>query len=297
MNIALLREKIKTYRQLSGHSQKELAVALGLHPVVLSHKLNATGRYLLNHNEVKQIIFTLAQWDALSNQAQVVELLELGGMRANVFSDADWNAPPLNRLEAVERQPLSLATAYAGATQKEKSGYKLPVAQVAQQNEQTYAPLEDYPPHNLPNQPTALIGRKKELNRVCNLLRRADVRLVTLTGPGGVGKTRLGLGVAFELLQDFRAGVHYVPLAALTDEKQLADVLVRSFGLQAASSASDDKQLLQLLKTHLDNKHLLLVLDNLEQLLTTTFSHATELIAELLAATPNLKIMTTSRIR
>jgi hypothetical protein len=83
----------------------------------------------------------------------------------------------------------------------------------------------DFPPlqsldcraHNLPVQPTPLIGRKQIGATVGELLRRAEVRLLTLTGPGGTGKTRLGLQVAADLLEDFDNGVYFVPLAAIRD--------------------------------------------------------------------------------
>src|SRR6184192_916329 len=71
--------------------------------------------------------------------------------------------------------------------------------------------------HNLPLQPTQLIGREQEVAAVCTLLRRPEVRLVTLTGTGGVGKTRLGLQVAADLLDDFPDGVYFVPLAPISD--------------------------------------------------------------------------------
>src|SRR5207245_1957088 len=75
----------------------------------------------------------------------------------------------------------------------------------------------DLRPNNLPAPPTPLLGRVQELEAVCGLLRREAVRLVTLTGPGGTGKTRLGLQIAAELLQDFPEGVFFVDLAPISD--------------------------------------------------------------------------------
>src|SRR4029453_13445303 len=82
-----------------------------------------------------------------------------------------------------------------------------------------FAPLKtlDYHPNNLPLQSTALIGREQEIMSVCSLLQRADIRLVTLTGPGGTGKTRLALQTAAELLDAFSDGVWFVNLAPLSD--------------------------------------------------------------------------------
>ena len=83
----------------------------------------------------------------------------------------------------------------------------------------TFPPLNslDTRPHNLPRQPTPFLGREQQVDEVVALLRRADVQLVTLIGPGGTGKTRLALQAAAELLDDFTDGVFFVPLAPLTE--------------------------------------------------------------------------------
>src|SRR5438105_2333580 len=86
--------------------------------------------------------------------------------------------------------------------------------------------------HNLPAQLTPLIGRAREIQAVCSLLQHPEVRLVTLTGPGGVGKTRLGLQVATELVDDFADGVCFVPLAPISDPDLVALTLAQALGLK-----------------------------------------------------------------
>src|SRR5260370_34563866 len=88
--------------------------------------------------------------------------------------------------------------------------------------------------HNLPGQLTPLIGRAQEIQAVCSLLRQPAVRLVTLTGPGGDGKTRLGLQVATELVDDFDDGVCFAPLAPISDPDLVAPTLARVLGLTEA---------------------------------------------------------------
>jgi predicted ATPase/class 3 adenylate cyclase len=139
---------------------------------------------------------------------------------------------------------------------------------------------------NLPAQAAPLIGREQELAVACDLLRRVDVRLLTLVGPGGVGKTRLGLQIAAELLDDFADGVFLVALAPISHSELVAPAIARALGL----AETGGQQTAERLKYALGQKQLLLVLDNFEQV-----APATLLIGELLAAAPQLKVLITSR--
>src|SRR5437667_3772932 len=142
-------------------------------------------------------------------------------------------------------------------------------------------------PNNLPIQPTPFIGREREVAAVTQLLRRTDVRLVTLSGPGGVGKTRLALHVAAELSDDFTDGVFVVALAAVNTPEQVVPALAQTLGI----GESSDLPLFPLLEAALKEKKLLLLLDNFEQVV-----EAAVVLAELLAACPQLKVVVTSRM-
>jgi len=140
---------------------------------------------------------------------------------------------------------------------------------------------------DLPNPRTSLIGRDREVAEAAELLLQPGVRLLTLTGAGGAGKTRLAIAVAHAIVGDFSGGVQFVGLASITNPDLVASALAKSLTLQQLANRS----LPQLLHEYLqDSRPFLFVLDNFEQVLA-----AATLLAEILAACPTVKVLVTSR--
>jgi predicted ATPase len=148
-------------------------------------------------------------------------------------------------------------------------------------------PVLAAPLTNLPDEPTPFIGREREIAAISALLKQPPVRLVTLTGSGGVGKTRLALQVASTLLSDIRDGIFFVSLASLTDPTLVPSAIAQTLGVKEQGGTS----LTDTLRDQLQDRQLLLVLDNFEHLLD-----AAATVAELLDTCRELHILVTSRI-
>ncbi len=265
------RNKVRDYRKQAGRTQNELAATLGLHPVVLSNKLNGTNSAYLTNPEIKQIVLALASWQALTTATEAVELLMLGGLSAAGFSPAEWQAPPLKDLEQAGNLPEILPRT-------------LPPAPAAPPR--TAAPAQSS--LTLPVQDSPLVGRKTQLATLQKLVQQEGVRLVTLTGPGGIGKSRLALQVAYELLPAIKDGVWWVELTPISDPALVPRALMDALELQEPHG--NTRPLIETVADYLRDKQSLLVLDNFEQVMG-----AVPVIKTLLERARHIRLLVTSR--
>src|SRR6266566_10107726 len=260
MNTSAFGDCVQEYVRSSGYSQKELAEEIGLHPKVLSRKLNNSGKAYLTHLEVHRIVITLARWRAISTQDEAIHLLELANMGPNYFSSQEWQRPPLNQLLARSNQTFV-------SNHSRTSIY--------------------FPKHNLPVPNTRLIGREWAVERLTRLLEQDEIRLLTLVGAGGSGKSRLALHLARSKVKDFSHGVWYVSLAAVDDPTLVPMSIIQTLNVRL----SPDLSVMQNLISYLRKKQLMLVLDNFEHV-----GEARIVVDEMLAAAPGLKVLVTSRV-
>lgn len=152
----------------------------------------------------------------------------------------------------------------------------------------------DFPPlktldrysHNLPLQPTPLLGRQDVIRRIVALLELDDVRMLTLTGPAGIGKSRVALEVAAQMADRFPDGVYFVPLSPLTDPSLVAGAIARALGLRAAGDVSPEESL----RIALAGQRALIVPDNFEHLVA-----AAPVVSDIGATCAGVKILVTSR--
>jgi predicted ATPase/class 3 adenylate cyclase len=141
--------------------------------------------------------------------------------------------------------------------------------------------------NNLPLQPTSLVGREREVSEVCERLSRPELKLLTLTGAGGTGKTRLALQAAAEVTGEFEDGVFFVSLAAISDAELVVGAVAATLGVKEAGG----QPLLENLEEYLRERRMLLLLDNFEQVLG-----AAPVVGDLHSGAPDLKVLATSRI-
>jgi predicted ATPase/serine/threonine protein kinase len=157
----------------------------------------------------------------------------------------------------------------------------------ASRNETATVLSQNPSPNNLPDELTPFVGRLEEMQAIEEMLRRADVRLVTLTGCCGTGKTRLAQMLARRMLREFSDGVFFVDLGLLADVELVASAIAQPLGVHESGGVPVTERLKEFLK----EKLLLIVLDNFEQLMG-----AASLVKELLSAAPALKMLVTSRV-
>jgi predicted ATPase/class 3 adenylate cyclase len=154
--------------------------------------------------------------------------------------------------------------------------------------EPRFPPLRSLSNTNLPAEASAFIGRQRELDDMSALLGRADVRLLTLSGAGGTGKTRLGIRLAAEFVEQFKNGVFFISLAPVRDPTLVLGTIAQTLGVKEAASEAP----IDALRRHLEGKQILLVLDNFEHLLASAPD-----VSLLLASAAQLKVVVTSRER
>jgi predicted ATPase len=267
-DIATFKDRIKILLRITEYNgsrllQGDLAEDIGLSYQELSDRFNGRRGAVITNRDAGAIVRALAKFGAIHTQAEALELLAL--VDCPSFTAAEWQAPPLHQLTSGQ------------------STFSAPIPTITR-----VAAIKASSKHNLPAQTTSFVGRERELQEVCDLMRRPDRRVVTLTGVGGSGKTRLGIEVVTQLRNEYDEGVYFVPLATISNPELVTSIIAKAVGVKE----SFDKPVLDTLKEYLGDRLMMLLLDNFEQIMK-----AAPLVSELLAAAPKLKVLITSRER
>lgn len=281
------QELVQRYCRAAGYTQEQLAQDLGMHPTGLSRKLHQAKGAFFSRPEIKSIVKLLAQEQAITTQAEALELLELVGLSAGSFSLEEWKASPLKSLDPLSAQPSLVGP----KTVSSLSAIEIKAQPKASSTtEITPEKVESVTRHNLPLQLTSFIGREQQIAELEQRLAPnvlTSSRLLTLAGTGGAGKTRLALQVASRLLGSFPDGVWFIELAPLSDPTLLPHTIAEALGLRE----DPNQPLLNVLTDYLSKKKLLLILDNCEHLVDA----ASHLADTLLRVCPRLRLLATSR--
>lgn len=228
-------------------------------------------------------LLTLEPWREESHR-QLMQWLNQTGQRGAALSQFDHCRHALQK--HLDAQPAAETITLYKTIKSTPSSPAANTSPTAQQNPLTAA--AELPPHNLHPYPTSFIGRADELHTVTQQLQTPSCRLLTITGTGGIGKTRLALETAQRLLPSFEHGVFYIPLVSLSTSTTAVLVSTIADALNLSLHGSSD--LREQLVDYLAHKQMLLVFDNFEHLLA-----AADLLLDLLTAAPQLKLLVTSR--
>ncbi len=237
-------------------NQTDLAAAVGLSMADLNRRLNAAKGPQLSDANVRAIVRTLADWGAITTQAEALDLLEL--VCCPQFTTSEWSSPPLDSLDPL-RPTLDPAPAPLPPPRNQKTNLPLPL--------------------------TSFVGRSREQAAIVRLL--DESRLLTLTGPGGVGKTRLALTVAAGLSGRFAHGIWLVELAGLSNPELVPQAIASVLKIKEEAG----KPLLDTMLEQLERREMLLVMDNCEHLVPAV----AQTVHRLLCYCEHLHVITTSR--
>ena len=219
-------------------------------------------------------------------------LLGAGPLRSRYVAQAAWGGQILLTQEYVSMVglPPEASAKALGVCMLADLAQPAPLYQLQHPVLRTdgFSPLRSlsYYPHNLRVQTTTFVGRSRELQELMARVRTPDTRLITLTGSGGVGKTRLALQIAAETIRDFPQGAFFIPCEAISVAGLLPSIIAQALRIPFSERLDSRTQLLNQLR----RRSLLLLLDNYESLLPDT-----DLLAEILAQAPRLKLLVTSR--
>ncbi len=264
-----------------GLSQFKLANAILQSPSVISEMCK--GKRLtgpLARERVVAIIRWLNQQGALETIEDANALLEAAGMS------------PLHERETTEAELLNKLSAYSiqkPLESKEQTTAELPPSRFDRKRS------ADASHYNLPMQLTPLIGREGEIDEVIELLNQPDCHLLTLSGQGGIGKTRLAIQAAFQVIPNFPDGIFFTALQPAAEPAFLAQAMMDAIGMPIYGTDDPRKRLIHFLR----EQTMLLLLDNFEELLQCSAESAAstlDLLAEIIQQAPWVKLLVTSRV-
>jgi predicted ATPase/DNA-binding SARP family transcriptional activator len=285
--------RLEELRAVAREDRVAADLALGEHSAVIAELQQTVAEQPLRERLWEQLMLALyragRQGDALAAYQRCREALDeqlgvapgpaLRRLQGEILAHdpcLDWIPATTAAEQLVSSRPTLPAPPVRAPAEPEPLP---PAAETPQADAEPAPPVPEST--NLPVQRAPLLGRDRELSQVCDLLRRPEAGIVTLTGPGGVGKTRLALQVGTDLLGEFPDGVFLISLAALADPELVMPTIAQTLGVVWG---------LQTLGSHLSRKRVLVILDNMEQVVL-----AGPALAELLTQAPRLKLLVTSR--
>ncbi len=274
------RQKVREYRLLVNRNQSDLAAYLNLDYNELSNRLNAHKNTRLSHENVRAIVRALADWGAITTRSQAEELLDL--ILCPHFDMVDLQARPLSKLTD---HPFPTTASNLNLTQNPVATPSNISTYLQSNNSQMGGASEAL--HNLPQQLSSFIGRYREVIELKKLIIQDKLRLVTLVGTGGSGKTRLALRVGMELVKDFTEGTWLVELASLHNPALIPQAIAEALKVAEQPGRTVLESLVQYFSRH----HVLLVLDNCEHLI----EECSRVVQLLLQHSTGLQILATSR--